>query len=383
MLTREFFPCLVNNPGIVYLDNASTTQIHQNVLDAMNDYYTGYRASPGRGSYPWATKTYDAIQEAKQSVANLLHGNPDSVIFTTGATQSLNWIAKWHETTELVMVSEVDHNSNLGPWLMQRGAGENGSLEILETGLNHSWVETPDQILDRIPPRSLICISTVSNVLGVYSMYMEEFVEAAKKAGHIVCLDISQQISTSKYTGPKVDYYVFSGHKMYGPSGIGVLYTDIDHDPLYYGGGQIIDLTLDPMSVLIDRSEKHSVGTPNVAAIIGLGEAAKLVQWGYDNHSPVYNASIDIPGFFGDIFYPYSAGYNKTIYTFSADETIDVAELGEKLADRNIFVRTGRLCAHNTADSLSPYGLLRISIAHYTTADDLSKFVEAMHDIME
>lgn len=405
MFDRSFFPIFQNHPDLAYFDNAATTQTHGAVLDAMTKYYTEYRASPGRGEYDFVNKTGHAVDIARQQVADLINAPPENIIFTHGTTHGLNLVAKWNKHVKKVIISEAEHNANIVPWLEQGRSVKDGSLVVLpvdETGAIR--LDEAEKILYRCP-NSLLSINCVSNVTGVEQPW-RNLVNIARSTNTLVCLDACQAVAHSEidvslsgasgWASP--DWMVFSGHKMYGPTGVGVLYCKADLDmlrPLEFGGGAVNHVAFDKTE-FASGYQKHEPGTPNTAGIIGIGVAAELIKYmGYEYIEAQESFAttrlidmglFDIPNLIsvgdGEQAAWYSMFSSKSILSFYPTNchSSDVATL---LSDTGVAVRTGRLCAHPLVDKLTGgRGIVRISVAPYNTEEDCKKLIKTLSRVM-
>lgn len=409
LLDKECFPTLVNNPDLAYFDNCATTQTHRCVIQAMNEYYEHYRANVGRSDYHIADRAAEAVDKARSSVAKIIpDASPDQLLFTTGATQALNWIAEWNKDVPQVILAISNHNANIAPWLAQGRTQDNGRLAVLH---NSSRGEI-ERVLSNAPKGSLLSISVVDNVLCEMFYGIRSLIGLAHDHGIQVCLDMSQTVIHSfikilapngrpdKYQTPglPVEWAVFSGHKMFGPTGVGVLYTSWDMDrlrPIYYGGSAAYNVTFNGME-LASGIKKHTPGTQNIANIIGMGEAAELINYITlskirSSHSVLYHRYVaagiitehgkfpsqsKIPGL------QLLQQCPSDVLTF-ASEIYDVDLIGAMLAEENIAVRTGNLCAHPYVNHLSKgRGVLRISGAAHNTKEDVEKLADSLRNIV-
>ena len=394
MLSKLHFPLLKNNASIAYFDNAATKQTHEFVLNAMNKYYTEFRGSPGRGVYPMAEQSAVAIDVARQQVAELINAPAEQVLFTTGSTQALNWVAEWNQSVDTVIITETEHNANIIPWLAQGRTVDNGRLVVLPVNEDGQITdfEKVDQIFSQ-HPGSLLSICVTSNVTGC-TLPWEQLTHQAHDHGISVCLDACQTVALHQIdlTVCPVEWLVFSGHKMYGPTGVGALYTAFDLNQIksmYYGGGAVKEVTFN--SVIFETGvSKHQPGTPNTASIIGMGVAAELVKfYGYDKiqrdiflcNSNLNKAGLwDIPGL--DMI-TRSTNLSKDIHSFipKKGHSSDIAEI---LRNTGVALRTGRVCAHPYVDRLTDgRGIVRISVAPYNTQSDCDTLVAELSRAME
>lgn len=405
LFDKGYFPALVNNPELAYFDSAATSQTHQYVLDAMQQYHTEYRASPGRGEYPWADRASTQVQRARQSVADLIKVDPEHIVFTSGTTQGLNWIAEWHRNAPTVIISEAEHHANIVPWLQQGRTVQNGRLRVLPMDPHTGEIDitAADDIFAECEPRSLVSIIGTSNVTGITQPW-ELLAKMAHHHNHSVCMDFCQTVAHDQIdlTENHIEWAVFSAHKMYGPTGIGALYSAFDFCDLkaiQYGGGAVEHVTFNDVKFM-PGVHKHEPGTPHTAGIIGFGVAADLINYeGYDRISyyedcvcnQLFEAGVsDLPvdwimGLLDRVGLHDRGGYvhqNRVIYSFMprSGHSSDVAAL---LANTNSAVRSGKLCAHPYVDSLSNVGVVRISLAPYITQADCKTLVSDLQRVLQ
>ena len=392
--SRDEFLTLKNNPNLIYLDNAATTQTHRWVVERMNTYYNYNRATSHRGDYPLSHLVTDDYENARSQVANLINVDTNKVMFTSGATQGLNFVAEWCKDVPVVILSGAEHSSNIIPWLAQGRSLENGGLKVIPIkaytdGSQGFDLEAAQKIIEQ-HPESVLSITTTSNATG-FNTEWEVLLNMAHAVGTRVCLDITQsiahkQIDLSKYSA---EWAVFSAHKMYGPTGVGALYCRFGFDsmrPLQFGGGQIDHLDFN--SALFKNSiERMEPGTQNIAGILGFGVAAEFINYvTYDEISRIeynlYKAIVDndaINSLPLDRLYPDKEC--TSIFSFRSNKysPYDIATI---LGSKGIAVRSGRVCAHPFVNNLSNNGILRISLAPYNTVEEIellgSKLAESL-----
>ena len=396
LFDKENFPYFRENPEAVFFDNASTTHIHDSVLSEILSYYSGYRASPGRGGYDDTDRATQAVNTARCRVANLLgpYVNPDDILFTTGATQGLNWIAKWNaHLPGNVIITEAEHNSNIIPWLSQARTNTSGItvLPVHDHQVDYSYV---NNIIKQQSRAGILSITTKSNLTGGAIDWKMLVSVAASNSVMSTALDMSQSIMLEDFSASElqisdfVDWAVFSGHKIFGPTGIGVLYTknSFKRLPIYGGGGMVDDVTFNGFTTK-SGIDVHQAGTPDTAGIIGMGMCCELLNWyGVDNYRKrvdhLYDVLIDL----GLLEIPELTflGQENTatnIFSFTST-TVDVSDIATLLNQQGISVRHGKMCAYPYAERLMSFrpdtGILRISLAAYNTEADCRKLVSAL-----
>ena len=277
---RKDFPIFQNNPGLIFLDNASTTQKPQKVLDTLTYYYENYNSNIHRGIYTIAEKATAAYEKSRDKVASFIGANNRrSIVFTRGTTESINLVANsWGQNlkpNDEVLITEMEHHSNIVPWQLiceKTGASlkyipinEDGTLDL----------SNPDQYFRE--KTKIVCVIHQSNVFGTLNP-INDIVKLAQDVGALVLVDGAQSAPHHSVNVSKLDcdFFAFSGHKMMGPTGVGILYAKpklLEEMHPFMGGGEMIrEVSLDK-STWNDIPWKFEAGTPNIAQVIGLGAA--------------------------------------------------------------------------------------------------------------
>lgn len=391
LLTREFFPTLVSNNQLLYFDSASSTQTHVSVINSMNEYYEKFRSNTGRGAYPIAKRASQAIDLARQQVSELIGAKPEQIAFNSGTTQGLNDIAYWLRGAPVVILLESNHNSNIAPWVSQGRSVGNGSLRIAQANENgYMTMNTLRDVLSGVPSGSVLSMSTVNNVTGAETFY-QMAASMAEEKGIITVMDLSQEVSHRlvELGASDVDFAVFSAHKMFGPTGVGAIYSKAGFDnlpPRNIGGG-CVDVTFDSV-ILPTGPARHEQGTPSIANIIGFGTAAELISYVGIPSISEQIASVsehlrsaglyNLPGCqFFDI------DLHSNIHSFVHD-TLYSSDIGEILSHSDVAVRTGFMCAHPFARRITGgRGLVRISTAPYNTEAECYALVNVLTETLE
>jgi cysteine desulfurase/selenocysteine lyase len=382
IFNKNFFPTLCHS-DLAYFDNAASTQTHMWVLNSMQKYYCEYRSNTRRSGYYISDKATTAVENARFSVANMLNAKPHQIAFNSGATQGLSWVANWCKNYPVAIITNVEHNSNIVPWLSQARTVAGGELVILNA---HDDLNSINKIFEKHAGRAVLSITAASNVTGMCVPY-KYMSDMAQQRGIPVCLDANQIISYEHLDMQLlsgITWAVFSAHKMYGPTGVGVIYSrdGFDHlDPPYWGGINVQHLDLNSGFVSSLGPHRMEPGTQNIAGIIGTGTAAELIQYATHEHIQSVQANLSHHLTLGGIkeladLDPIGEGFgigHKTISFRSIKyNPSDIAEL---LSQQNIAVRAGRLCAHDHVHSLSDMGVLRVSLAPYNTVDDCVRLI--------
>lgn len=388
---RQDFP-LLRDYSEAYLDNAATSQRPQCVLDAMNDFYCHSNANPMRGFYPLSLAATEAYEHARARVAKFIGAeNPGEVIFTRNTSESLNLVAYTYGMDNLgpgdeVAVSILEHHSNMLPW--QRVCQKTGAtLRYLDCEPDGSFTdETLEQGINE--HTKVVAVTHVSNVLGCVSP-VEKIVELAHKVGAVVVLDGAQSVPHMPVNVTKlgVDFLAFSGHKLMGPMGIGVLWGKMQHlesmSPFLTGGEMIESVTRDG-AVWAEVPHKFEAGTVNAAGAVGLAAAMDYIEKiGFTDMIAqeellVVRAMEGIAKIPGIHVLGSDDPKNHTgIVNFVVDgvHPHDVAEI---LESDGVNVRSGHHCAQPLLQHLGCRASTRASFMCYNTEEEVDRLVESL-----
>src|SRR3989344_5081748 len=281
--SKSDFPILsrqINGKPLVYLDNAASSQKPQAVIDAISDFYTNHNANVHRGIHTLSEEATNMYEEARAKVAKFINArHPEEIVFTRGTTESINLVANtWGveniKSGDEIAITQLEHHGNMIPWqvLVEKTGATLKVLEIDESGFLKAGYET------QISPKTkLLAISEASNVLGTIQN-IKEITKEVHKVGGLVLVDGAQAVPHMKVDVQSLncDFYAFSGHKMLGPTGIGVLYVRKEiletMKPYQVGGGMIREVSYEK-ATYDDIPGRFEAGTPNIADAIGLGAA--------------------------------------------------------------------------------------------------------------
>jgi len=383
---KEHFSTLINNPGLAYFDSAASTQTHQAVVNRIKQYYENERCNVHRGDFHISTKVSDECEDARWSVAKLINARPEQIMFTAGATDGLNMVAKWYENVKVVIISEAEHSANIIPWLVQGRTVDNGRLVVLP--LSERGVIDPDvanETFKKYPDAVLSLIST-SNVNGLTND-LKTIVGMAHNQGIPVCLDACQTLSSHNIDVEELqpDWLVASGHKMFGPTGIGFIYSKMDYNelrPIRFGGGTVHSYNFNGSVDFYDGPLKHEPGTPNISGILGLGVAAEWINFvGYDEiHDQLERVqnTLTKEGLFNingmHLIHPSDSIRN--VFSFTTD--VHPADISMYLGLDDVAVRVGKVCAHPIVNKYGKGSILRVSTHLYNTEEDCKKLVKSL-----
>ncbi|MEA2213288.1 MAG: cysteine desulfurase / selenocysteine lyase [Solirubrobacteraceae bacterium] len=386
VLRREF-----DGQPVCYLDSAATSQTPQPVIDAMTSYYTDSRASVHRGVYPLAVEATDLFEGARARIARWLNSTIEETIFTANATAAINLVAyTWGRQNvaagDLIVLTEMEHHSNIVPW--QILAQEKGA-DLAYVGLTADGRLDPDS-LDALLARSpkLLAVTHVSNVLGTIND-IQSIVSRAHEAGTAVVVDGSQAIPQLPVdvNALGADFYAWTGHKAYGPTGIGVLHGRrelLERMPPFIGGGHMIRTVGATESTWTDLPHKFEAGTSQIAEAIGLGAAVDWIQAHGIDRIRAHEAALiadalarlqEVPGL--EIHGPAEADERGALISFVLDGA-HPHDVGEILGREGVCVRTGHHCTQPLMRRLGTPATTRASYAVHNTTADTDRLITAL-----
>ena len=386
---RDDFPMIKDD--LIYLDNGATTFKPKCVLEAINDYYENYSANAHRGDYSISYKVDVAYENARVKVAKFINAEIDEVVFTSGATESLNVIATGFfgnllEEGDEIIISDAEHASNVLPWF--RLANKLGVV-IKYVPLDANLHVTLENIKSIVTPRSkVISLAGITNVVGDVRP-IKEICKFAHQNNMFVVCDGAQSVPHTK-TDVKdldVDFLAFSGHKMCGPTGVGVLYGKKELlesvEPLSLGGGMNESFDSEKEIYLKDLPQRLEAGTPNIAGVIGLGAAIDyLDKIGMDTIS-IYEQKLKKYMMDKLEKIPYIQIVNEEadsgIVAFNV-EGIFSQDVAYYLNKYNICVRAGNHCAKILKKAIGVKNTIRVSLYFYNTKEEIDALVELLSD---
>lgn len=390
---RRDFPVLnqeVYGQPLVYLDNAATTQKPRQVLEVLSRYYSMENSNVHRGVHYLSQKATDQVEESRRVVQHFLNAAHEyEIIFTKGTTESINLVADSFSRAFLkpgdsVIISAIEHHSNIVPW--QIACERTGAqLKVIPMDENGDLDMTAyEELLDE--KTKLVSVAYASNALGTVNP-VREIIRSAHRAGVPVMLDCAQAVQHFAVDVQEldVDFLAFSGHKIYGPTGIGILYGKekyLDKMPPYQGGGEMIDTVTFEKTTFNRLPFKFEAGTPHIAGMIGLGAALNFItDLGLENirryeqellkYAEETLKSIDGLTFVG------TPKKRSGVISFNL-EGIHPYDTGEILDKLGIAVRTGHHCTEPVMDFLGIPGTVRASFALYNTHREIERLREGI-----
>lgn len=385
---KEDFPMLKS--GIVYLDNCATTLKPSLMINEMDDYYKNYSANAHRGDYDISRKVDEKYEITRDKVARFINAeNRKEIIFTSGATESLNMIIKgfftnYLKTGDEILTTKAEHASLILPWF--EVVKKNGA-KITYVDLEDDLSVTLENIKKKITKRTkVISLAHITNVIGDVRP-IKEIANYAHKNGILMVVDAAQSVPHQRIDVQDldVDFLAFSAHKMLGPTGVGVLYAKERYlnkiSPLIVGGG--MNAFFDSLMNVEykDLPAKLEAGTPNIAGVIAFSKAIEYIEkLGPDN---IHKYEVDLKKYLVDKLskFDHVIIYNKAIdngiITFNVDG-ISSSKVASYLNKKHICVRVGNHCAKTLAEVLGVKNTCRASLYFYNTKEDVDKLVAAL-----
>jgi len=389
---REDFPILyrkVNGKPLVYLDNAATSQTPQQFIDVIVDYYSNYNANIHRGVHTLSQEATDAYENARRTIQSHFNAkHPHEIIFTSGTTHSINMIANGFASLlkkgDEIIVSALEHHSNIVPWQMlceKTGA----TLKVIPMNSEGELIISEyDMLLNE--NTKLVFVNHISNALGTINP-IENIITKAHDVGAAVLIDGAQACPHLKPDVQKlnVDFYVCSAHKICGPTGIGMLYGKeewLQKLPPYQGGGEMIAEVSFDKTTYADLPHKFEAGTPNVCGGIAFGAAIDYMNTiGFETIAQYEGELLEYATtelLYIDGLKIYGTSANKTsVISFNVGN-IHPYDLGTLLDKMGIAVRTGHHCAQPIMDFYKIPGTVRASFMFYNTKEEIDLFISAL-----
>lgn len=390
--TRKDFPILnreVNGKPLVYFDNAATSQTPKQVIDAIVDYYSNYNANIHRGVHTLSQEATDRYEQARLKIQKHFNaGSSDEIIFTSGTTHSINLVANGFSTLlktgDEIIVSAMEHHSNIVPWQMlceRTGA----ILKVIPMNQEGELIlEEYHKLLSN--KTKLVFCNHVSNALGTVNP-IKEIIDAAHKVDAAVLIDGAQAAPHIKADVQKldVDFYTVSAHKMCGPTGVGILYGKeewLNKLPPYQGGGEMIAEVTFEKTTYAELPHKFEAGTPNICGGIAFGAALDYMNAiGFEDISNYENellsyATSELLKIEGLRIYG-TAEHKTSVISFNI-EGVHPYDIGSILDKLGIAVRTGHHCAQPIMDFFKIPGTVRASFSFYNTKEEIAILVEGV-----
>ena len=396
-IIRKDFPILnkkVNNNKLVYFDNAATTQKPNIVIDSLSNYYRNYNSNIHRGVHTLAEKATQEFEETRSFVKNFINAKSENeIIFTRGATEGINLISSSYcrgflKKGDEIIISEMEHHSNIVPWQM---ISKEMGLKLKTISITKSGEIDLDNLKSLLNNKTkLLSIVFISNTLGTINP-IKKIIKICRNYD-IKCLIDGAQASAHTIVDVQeldCDFYVFSAHKMYGPTGVGVVYGKeniLEKMPPYMGGGEMIKDVSFKETSFNKLPYKFEAGTPNIGDVIGFKESINYINnigrdiiEDYENTLRDYTNNklqkVDGLNIVG------TANNKIGIFSFTIDK-VHYFDLGLLLDAKGIAIRTGHHCTQPLMEKYHLDGTARLSLALYNTKDEVDYFIESLNKII-
>ena len=386
---KSQFP-IFNNGDLVYLDSAASSQKPYSVLKSINEAYSNHYANIHRGVYRLSQEATDMHEDAREIVKNFINANSvREIIFVRGATEAINLVASTVADTKIkegdeIILSRLEHHSNIVPWQII-AKKHNAVIKIAESDENGE-VSFESVFKNVTSKTKFISITHISNAIGSI-IPVKQICKEAKSRGIYTLIDGCQAapILEVDVQDMECDFYVFSGHKTYGPTGIGVLYGReeiLSEAPPYQGGGDMIDKVTFENTTYAGLPSKYEAGTPNIVGAIGLGSALNWMQEIgmnniYEHSKNVINEGISILKNIKGLRIIGEPSNRGGVISFIYKD-IHSHDLGTLLNTYNIAVRTGHHCAQPTMERYKVPSTVRASVGYYNNKEDFEALAEAI-----
>ncbi|RZO95176.1 MAG: cysteine desulfurase [Gammaproteobacteria bacterium] len=389
---REEFPILhqkINGEDLVYLDNAASTQKPKAVINAIKDYYENDHSNVHRGVHTLSVRATEAYENAREKVSQFVNSpNKNQIIFTKGTTESINLIAgsltNLIEKNDEILITAMEHHSNIVPW--QELCKRTGAiLKIIP--INDNGEILIDKYTEMVTNKTkLVSVVHLSNTLGTINP-IEEIIDSAKLNNAITVIDGAQSAGHLLVDVQELDcdFYLFSGHKVFGPTGIGVLYGKENIlnqiDPYQFGGEMILKVTFDE-TTYNGLPHKFEAGTPNIAGAVGIGASIDFInsldrEVCHQYEMSLHDYALEKLEQFDDIRIIGKSSKKSAIISFVIDG-IHPHDIGTIINQKGIAVRTGHHCTMPLMDFYGIPGTVRASFSIYNNHAEVDKLIDAI-----
>lgn len=389
---RKHFPMFENNPQLIYFDNAATTYKPDAVIQTVTDFYTKHTANVHRGDYDISYQVSKAYEDCRKKVAKFLNAEANEVVFTSGASESLNLVAygfgmRHLKPGDVILTSESEHASSLLPWFK---VAEKTGARIEYIPLQEDASFTIENFRNALHSKvKMVVLAHVSNVLG-YILPIQEICVLAHQIGAYVSVDGAQSVPhvPIDVKTMDIDFLSFSSHKMYGPSGVGVLcakYNLLEQtDPYLYGGGSNARFDICGNILLKNTPYKFESGTPNIEGILGFGKAIdfllehdfeELVKYEHQLTNYLLSRMKELKHV--KVYNPKS---QCSIVSFNV-EGIFAQDVASYLSKHGICVRSGNHCAKVLSSVLGVSETVRASLSFYNSKEEIDYFIDVLKGI--
>ena len=394
---RKSFPIFysAHHQNLVYLDNASTTQKPDSVLNSIQQFYKEVNANVHRGLYTLGQKSTEAYEGSREKVANFISAeNSSSIIFTKGTTEAINLVASAWGNSNLnegdeILISEMEHHSNIVPWQLL-AKRKKADLRAIPLTVDHKLdLDSLDSLLTK--RTKIVALAHQSNVTGVVNP-IAAISKKLQNTNAVFLVDGAQSVAHLPIDVNTLgcDFFTFSGHKMYGPTGVGVLFAKknvLDKMEPYQGGGEMIDKVTLQESTWNEPPWRFEAGTPNIAQVVGLGSSVDFI-----NKIGLYNIEKNLTQLtqfalekmneISGIHLFHSGNPSENVISFTV-EGIHPQDLAMFMNEDDIAFRVGHHCAQPLMKHFGVSATARISFAVYNTQEDIKIFIQSLKNTIE
>ncbi len=394
---RRQFPCLgipVNGQRLAWLDTASTALKPDCVIDAIADYYRCCPANVHRGIHRLSEMATARYEASRQSVRKFINAtSTDEIVFTSGTTESINIVAgsagqHWLQAGDDVLISELEHHANIVPWQFLR---DRLGIRLRSIPMDRQGDITPDALRQQLSPRTrLVALTAVSNAIGT-ELPLSELIPIAHAAGAKVLIDAAQAAACVPLDVQALDcdFLAFSGHKLFGPTGIGVLYGKaawLDEMPPFKGGGDMIKSVTLEHTEFNDLPYKFEAGSPNIAGAIGLGRAIEFVnEIGFEaimhHENRLTKTALQALSSIRGVTLVGTPTQRRNIISFTLDG-VHPHDAGTLLDEDGVAIRAGHHCAQPLMQRFGLPGTIRASFSIYNNDEDIEQLVRSINRII-
>jgi len=389
---RNNFPVFEKNPQLIFLDTAASAQKPKSVIESVTNCYSYEYANINRGVYKLSSELTAKFENVRLKTSQYINAeNENNIVFTKSATEAINLVAscfseKYLDSGDEVLLSYLEHHANIVPWQL---AAKKKDFKIIAININQDGQLDYEDFISKVSSKTkLISITHMSNVLGT-TIDMQIIREQAKKFNIPFLIDGCQYVAHAPVDIQALgcDFYVYSGHKLYGPSGVGVLYMKNQwlnqFDP-YQGGGDMIENVDFKKTTFTSGHQKFEAGTPPIAQVIGLGASYDFmsqfnIQEIFKYEKELYEYAVDKLQSFNDVQIIGHSKNKGAILSFTIDN-IHPNDIGLFLDQNNVAVRTGHHCAQPLLKKLNLNATTRASFGIYNNKNDVDVFFEAIKE---
>ena len=395
---REDFPILqtrVHGNPLVYLDNAATSQKPQAVIDAISDYYSGENANIHRGVHYLSELATRKYEETREKVKDLINAKSTrEIIFVRGTTEAVNLVSSTYgreniKAEDEIIISNMEHHSNIVPWQL---LCESTDAKLKVIPINDDGEIIFDEYQKLMSDKTkLVAVVHTSNSLGTINP-VKRIIEVAHSHNVPVLLDGAQAVPHQKIDVQELDcdFFAFSSHKFFGPTGVGVLFAKedlLEKMPPYEGGGEMITSVTFEKTTYNELPHKFEAGTPNIAGVVALGAAIDYVnEVGYENihehEEELLKYATEALSFIQPLRIIGTAAKKASVISFTLDN-IHPHDMGTILDRRGIAVRTGHHCTQPVMERFNVPATTRASFAFYNTKEEVDRLVEGIHHLLK